>query len=228
MLWGLVYSTKHAKCVCKNVAFLIVAIWALLFINLYNRSLYVCGVCRCVGGCGVCPAMRFVMLRGMGWNLAWVGDGPTRLKSIPHQRSYCLRNALSPPWPPNLVRRTPDWSVVLCWGQRSHRGHRGSTKGQNAQECPMANKFGRKNPWPKCSALIGSMQGSAGGNYGSNCLGMPYGYKFGRKNPRSTSNAFIGSKVMQESSGVNQRANAQKCLGPSNMINVALALEQKE
>ena len=88
----------------------------------------------------VCPAMRFVMLWcielkvGMG-----VGDGPARFVGIfskwPHlgskviQRSICLRNALGLP---NLVKRTPGQSVVHCWGQRSCRGHQGSTKGQIA------------------------------------------------------------------------------------------------
>ena len=92
-------------------------------------------VCLCV-----CPAMRFAMLRrselkvGMG-----VGDGPTRFVGIflklPHlgskviQGSICLRNAL---WLPNLVRRTPDQSVVHCWGQRSCRGQLGSSRGQFA------------------------------------------------------------------------------------------------
>ena len=43
----------------------------------------------------------------------------------------------------------------------------------------MATKFGDKNPWPECSALLGSkvMQGSSGVNQGSNCLEMPYGHQ---------------------------------------------------
>ena len=61
------------------------------------------------------------------------------------QRSSRGQIALNALWPPNLVRRTPDWSVVHCWGQRSHRSHLESTGGQNAQKCPMANEFGRKN-----------------------------------------------------------------------------------
>ena len=40
-----------------------------------------------------------------------------------------LGNAL---WPPNLVGRTPDQSVIHCLGQRSCRGHPGSTRGQIA------------------------------------------------------------------------------------------------
>ena len=102
----------------------------------------------------VCPAMRFVMLRGMELKLGiGVGDGSTWFVGIfselPHpgskviQRSICLRNAL---WLPNLVRTTLDQSVVHCWGQRSCRGHLGSTRGQIAKTCPMATKFGRKNP----------------------------------------------------------------------------------
>ena len=92
-------------------------------------------VCVCV-----CPAMRFVMLWGIELKVGMgVGDGPTRFVGIfskrPHpgskviQRSIYLRNAL---WLPNLVKRTPGQSVVYCWGQRSCRGHQGSTKGQIA------------------------------------------------------------------------------------------------
>ena len=102
-------------------------------------------VCVCVY---VCPAMRFVMLRGMELKLNMgVGDRSTRFVGIfsewPHpgskviQRSICLRNAL---WLPNLVRRTPEQSVVHCWGQWSSRGQLGSTRGQFALKCPMATK----------------------------------------------------------------------------------------
>ena len=48
--------------------------------------------------------------------------------------------------------------------------------------------------------------------------------KFGMKNPF----ALLGSRVMQWSSGVNQKAIAQKCLKPENVANVALALEQEK
>ena len=77
--------------------------------------------------------MRIAVLRHIELKF-WmrVGDGPTRLKCIfskrPHQRSKVtqrsnyLGNIL---WPPNLVRKTPDKSVVQCWGRRSHRGHTG-------------------------------------------------------------------------------------------------------
>ena len=94
-------------------------------------------MCVCVY---VCPAMRFAMLQGIKLKVGMgVGDGPTRflgifskrpdLGSKVIQRSICLRNAL---WLPNLVIRTPDQSVVHCWGQRSCRGHLGSTRGQIA------------------------------------------------------------------------------------------------
>ena len=79
----------------------------------------------------VCTAMHFVVLWGIELKVGMgVGDGPTRFVHIflkwPHlgskviQGSICLQNAL---WLPNLVR-TPDQSVVHCWGQRSYRGHR--------------------------------------------------------------------------------------------------------
>ena len=45
------------------------------------------------------------------------------------QRSSCLRNTL---WLPNLIGRSPDQRVMHCWGQRSCRGHPGSTRGQIA------------------------------------------------------------------------------------------------
>ena len=73
--------------------------------------------------------MRFVMLWGFELKVGMgVGDGPTRFVGIlskrPHlgskviQGPICLKNAL---WLPNLVKRTPDQSVLHCWGQRSCR-----------------------------------------------------------------------------------------------------------
>ena len=120
----------------------------------------------------VCPLMRSVMLWRIELKLGRVvGHGPPwfvvnfskrpdqRSKVI--QRSMCLRNVL---WLPNLVGRTPDRSVMHCWGQRSRRGHPGSTRGQIAQECPMATNFGEKDPWLECNALVGLkvMQGQLG------------------------------------------------------------------
>ena len=46
-----------------------------------------------------------------------------------HQGVNLLKNAL---WLPNLVRSTPNQSIVHCSGQRSCRVHQGSTKGQIA------------------------------------------------------------------------------------------------
>ena len=112
----------------------------------------------------VCPSIRFVMLGAIELKVSMgVGDGPTKFVGIflkrPHlgskviQGSICLRKVL---WLPNLVRRTPDQSVAHCWGQRSCRGHVGSTRGQIAYECPMVTKFGGKNHWPRRNALLGS------------------------------------------------------------------------
>ena len=83
-----------------------------------------------------------------------------------------LSNAL---WPPNLVGRTPDQSVIHWWGQRSCRGHPGSTRGQIAYKCRMTTKFGGKNHWPKRNALLGSkvMKGSAGVKLFNNALWPP-------------------------------------------------------
>ena len=65
-----------------------------------------------------------------------------------------LRNAL---WIPNFVGRTSDQSAMHCWGHRLCKGQLGSTRGQSAYMyiCPIFTKFGRKNPWPNCNALLG-------------------------------------------------------------------------
>ena len=78
----------------------------------------------CMYGYAFHSALRY---QAESWH--GVGDGPTRFVRIflkwPHlgskiiQGSIFLKNAL---WLPNLVR-TPDQSVVHCWGQRSYRGH---------------------------------------------------------------------------------------------------------
>ena len=141
--------------------------WTITAIYFYTTKIRVC-----YGRMHVCTAMRFVVLWSIELKVGLgVGDGPTRFVGIFSKRSHlgskviqgsiCLRNAL---WLPNLVRRTPDQSVVHCWGQKSGRGHLWSTMGQIAQKCLMATKFGWKNPWPKRNALLGSkvMLGSAG------------------------------------------------------------------
>ena len=103
--------------------------------NLRERNLYYQNNRVCLS---VCLAMHFLMLQGIELKVGMgVGDGRTRFVGIfskrPHlgskviQGSICLRNVL---WPPNLVSRTPDQSVVLCWGQRSCKGHLGSARGQ--------------------------------------------------------------------------------------------------
>ena len=158
-----------------------------------------------------------------------VEDRPMRFESIflkqSHQRSKvirrssCFRNAL---WPPNVVGRTPDWSVVHCWGQRSYKGQLvstrvklfrnalwlknlvgktsaqsevqcwgqrsyrdqpGSTRGGIAQECPMATKFGRKNPELKWCAMLGSKIIQWSFKVNQIVQECPIASKFGRKNP---------------------------------------------
>ena len=53
------------------------------------------------------------------------------------------------------------------------------------KKCPVANRFGRKSPYPKGSALIGLkiMQGSPGVRQGFNRSGISMATKFSRKNP---------------------------------------------
>ena len=77
------------------------------------------------------------------------------------------------------IEGIPDRSVMHCVGQRSCRGQPGSTRGQIAYKWPMATKFGRKNPWSKCYALLRLkvMQGSLRVNQSSNCLKMPMATK---------------------------------------------------
>ena len=159
------------------------------------------GGCRCVcrGVCTyVCTAMRFVVLWGIKLKLGMgVGIGSPRFESIfskrPHQRlkviqrSSYFKNGL---WPPDLVGRTPYWSVVI--GSKVKQGSAGVDQGQIAKECCMATKFGRTNPWPKCSVMMGLKIMAT---------------RFGRKNPWSKNNALLGSNVMQRSTGVNQGSN---------------------
>ena len=84
--------------------------------------------------------MHFAMLLGIELRVGMgVGDGPTRFVAYFRsdltwgQRSSRGQSALEMPLGlPNLVRRTPDQSVVHCWGQRSCRGYLGSTRGQIA------------------------------------------------------------------------------------------------
>ena len=91
-----------------------------------------------------------------------------------------------------------------CWGQRSCRGQLGSTRGQIAQKCPMATKFGGKNLWPKCNAFLGS-----GVSWGQPEVKLPrnaLSNLVGRTHDQSM-NALLGSKVMKGSARVNQRSN---------------------
>ena len=89
-----------------------------------------------------------------------------------------LRNTL---WPPNLVGRIPDQSIMLCWDQRSCRGQPGSTRGQIARKSPMATKFGNKNPWPQCNTLeVKGHPVVIWGQQEGNCLEMPAATKCGQ------------------------------------------------
>ena len=106
--------------------------------------------------------------------------------------------------PPHLVGRTPDQSLMHCWGQRSCRGQVGSSRGQFAWQYPMATKFGEKNPWSMCDALLGqrSCRGHPGSTWGQIAKKCPMATKFGGRNPWSKCNALLGSKVVKGSIGV--------------------------
>ena len=113
----------------------------------------------------------------------------------------CMKPGMGGTWPPeaqeHIFRATPPkvkghLEVKLLW------------------KCPIATKFGRKTPWLKCNALLGSqvMQGLDGVNQGSNCSSSesPMATKFGRKNPWSQY-CIAGFKGHVGSAGVNQRSN---------------------
>ena len=160
----------------------------------------------------MCPAMRFVMLWGIELKVGMgVGEGPTRFVGIflkqPHlgsnviQGSICLRNTL---WLPNLVRRTPDQSVVHCWGPRSCRGHLGSTRVillRNATWPP--NLVGRI-PDQGIMHCLGqrSCRGQLGSSRGQFTYQCPIATKFGGKKPWPERNALLGSKFMSGSAGI--------------------------
>ena len=78
-----------------------------------------------------------------------------------------------------LVGRITDQSVMHYWSQRSWKVQLGSSRGQFAKQCPMATKFGGKNPWPERNALLRSkvIHGSAKVNQRSNSLEMPCGHQ---------------------------------------------------
>ena len=181
--------------------------------------------------------MRFVVLWGIELKLGiGVGDGPMRFESIfserPHQRSKliqrssCFRNAL---WSPNLVGRTPYRNVVQWWGRAVMQGSSGVERGQIAQECFMATKFGRKNPWLKEKCISG-VKGNAQVNRGQPWVkllrnGQWPSYLVGRTSDWSVTHWWgrISCRGHMWSEG-----NCPKCLRPPNVANVALALEQKK
>ena len=82
--------------------------------------------------------------------------------------------ALKIPYDHQIWQEEPLTKVKLIpEGERSCRGQSGSTRGQYAQECPMASKFGRNYPDQSATMiLLGSrvMQGPSGINQWSNCL----------------------------------------------------------
>ena len=85
-----------------------------------------------------------------------------------------LRNAL---WPPNLVGRTPDQSVMHCWGQRSCSVSRGQPEVKLLRNTLWPPNLVGRTPDQSVMHCWGqrSCKGQPGVNQRSNCLEMPYG-----------------------------------------------------
>ena len=110
-------------------------------------------------------------------------------------------------WPPNLVGRIPDQSIMHCWGQKSCRGHPEVKLLRNALWPP--NLVGRI---PHQSIMHCWVKGHEGVSWDqvkvsllNNALWPP---KFGGKNSWPERNALLWSKVMHWSAKVNQRSNS--------------------
>ena len=107
------------------------------------------------------------------------------------QRSSWFWNVL---WPPNLVTKNTEGSVMHFWGQRSW-GKLGSTRGQIAQKCPIL--VGRTldqsvvHWWGQRS-----YRGQPRLRRGQIAQECPMATRFGRKNSWPKRNALLGSKVM--------------------------------
>ena len=136
---------------------------------------------------------------------ALLGSKVMQGSSRVNERSNCLK---MPYGPPNVVGRITDQSEWHCWGQRSWRGQLGSSRGQFAKQCPMATKFGGKNPGPEHNGIAEVRghtrvsQGQPEVKFLRNVLWPP---NIGRNDPRPECNALMGSKILQGSAGVNQR-----------------------
>ena len=72
----------------------------------------------------------------------------------------------------NLVGRTPDQSVMHCWGQRSCRVNQGS----NCLGMPYGYQIWLEEALSR-AYHIGRVKGQAGVTQRSNCLEMPYGHQ---------------------------------------------------
>ena len=77
------------------------------------------------------------------------------------------------------------------------------------KECPMATEFVENNPWPECSALLGSKvtRGHLGAAKGQITQECPIATKFSRKNRDQSVHVLMGSKVLQASTRINQKSN---------------------
>ena len=109
----------------------------------------------------VCVAMRSAVLRptelklGTGVGFGELGGNRqlfvTTRQVKGHLEVKSSRNAL---WLPNLVSRTPDHSVVHCWGQRSCRGHRGQV-GSICLAMPYDHQIWWEEPLSRLKCIAG-------------------------------------------------------------------------
>ena len=108
LITGKIYTTKRV---------------ASLYGNLYVRL--------CVSSC----------FEVWSWNLAWGRGRPHEIWEHNYFQSDPINGQRSPegklfkkcPWPPHIVGRIPDRSVMHWWGQKTCKGQRGSSRGQIVQ-----------------------------------------------------------------------------------------------
>ena len=148
--------------------------------------------------------MRFVVLWGIELKLGiGVGGGPTRFESIFSKRPF--RSVI---WPPYLLRTTPYWSVMHCWGQRSCRGQLGVKLLRNALWQPNLVD-GTPDQSVECSALLLSkvMHGQLGSTRVKLLRNALWLQNLVGSTPDQSVVHWWGSKVMQGSVRTNYGSN---------------------
>ena len=81
----------------------------------------------------------------------------------------------------------------------------------------MTTKFGHKDPWPECNALLGWKGIHPWSTSGQTAQGWPMATKFGKMNVCPDCNTLLGSKVTQGSSRVLSGQIVGNALWPPNL-----------